>query len=218
MTDLYTSEQYRLQEAFGTLELAAAHKALIITEDIPEDHAAFIMSRDFFFLSTVNDRGEPTVSYKGGAPGFVRVIDSKTLVFPSYDGNGMFMSMGNITTAGKIGLLFMDFEVPHRVRVQASATAVTEGELLEQFPGAQMVVRAVVDSVFLNCGRYIHPHQRVSSSRYVPDEEGRQPLAAWKRIDQLQAVLPEEDKGRAETEGGTITAEEYMEKVQRGEP
>jgi hypothetical protein len=145
-------------------------------------------------------------------------MDSKTLVFPSYDGNGMFMSMGNITTNGKIGLLFMDFEIPHRVRVQASATAVTEGELLEQFPGAQMVVHAVVDSVFLNCGRYIHPHQRVSSSRYVPDEEGRQPLAAWKRIDLLQKLLPEADKGRAEAEGGTITEEEYMEKVKRGEP
>ena len=218
MTDQYTSEQRRLQEAFGTQELADVHKTLIVTEDIPDDHAAFITSRDFFFLSTVNDRGEPTVSYKGGAPGFVRVEDSKTLIFPSYDGNGMFMSMGNITATGKIGLLFMDFEIPHRVRVQATATAFTEGELLKDFPGAQMVVRAVVDSVFLNCGRYIHPHQRVSSSRHIPDDEGRQPLAAWKRIDGLQAVLPEADKGRAENEGGTITAEEYMEKVQRGEP
>jgi len=217
MPDLYTSEQYRLQESFGTQELAAAHKALIVTEEIPEDHAAFIASRDFFFLSTVNDRGEPTVSYKGGAPGFVRVIDSKTLIFPSYDGNGMFMSMGNITATGKIGLLFMDFVTPHRVRVQATATAVTKGELLEEFPGAQMVVRATVDSVFLNCGRYIHPHQRVSNSRHVPDGDGRQPLATWKRIDVLQEVLPETDKGRAESAGGTITTEEYMEKVLRGE-
>ena len=158
------------------------------------------------------------MSYKGGAPGFVRILDSKTLVFPSYDGNGMFLSMGNIAAAAKIGLLFMDFEIPHRVRVQATATAFTEGELLKDFPGAQMVIRAVVDSVFLNCGRYIHPPQRVSSSRHVPDDEGRQPLAAWKRIDELQAVLPVADKGRAESEGGTITAQEYMEKVQRGEP
>lgn len=218
MTELYTTEQYRLQEAFGTQDLAAAHKTLIVTDDIPEDHAAFIASRDFFFLSTVNDRGEPTVSYKGGAPGFVRVVDSKTLIFPSYDGNGMFMSMGNITATGKIGLLFMDFETPHRVRVQATATAFTEGQLLENFPGAQMAVCATVDSVFLNCGRYIHPHQRVSSSRHVPDNEGRQPLATWKRIDGLQEVLPEADKGRAENEGGTITTEEYMEKVLRGEP
>ena len=217
MTDLYMPEQRRLQATFGTQQLATALKSLIVTEDIPEDHAAFIASRDFFFLSTVNARGKPTVSYKGGAPGFVRVVDSKTLVFPCYDGNGMFLSMGNIAASGKIGLLFIDFEIPHRVRVQASATTVTKGELLESFPGAQMVVHAEVDSVFLNCGRYIHPHQRVSSSRYVPDDEGKQPLSAWKRIDHLQSVLPEADIGRAESEGGTITGEEYIEKLQRGE-
>ena len=218
MTDLYTPEQQRLQEALGTKQLATALKALIVTDNIPEDHAAFIASRDFFFLSTVNDHGEPTVSYKGGAPGFVRVVDSKTLTFPSYDGNGMFLSMGNIASAGKIGLLFMDFETPHRVRVQATATVVEEGELLNAYPGAQMVVHAVVDSVFINCGRYIHPQQQKSSSKYVPDEEGRQPLPAWKRMDDLQPILPEADKGRAETEGGTITAQEYMERVRRGEP
>ena len=164
----------------------------------------------------LNDRGEPTVSYKGGASGFVRVVDSKTLTFPSYDGNGMFLSMGNIASAGKIGLLFMDFETPHRLRVQATATVVSKGELLNAYPGAKMVVHAAVDSVFINCGRYIHPHQQKSSSKYVPDEEGQQPLPTWKRIDDLQPMLPEADKGRAETEGGTITVQEYMERVRRG--
>jgi len=218
MVELYTPEQRKLQEDFGTEQLADAHSAIIVSEDIPDDHAAFISSRDFFFLSTVNHLGEPTVSYKGGAPGFVRVIDSTTLVFPSYDGNGMFLSMGNIADTAKIGLLFMDFETPHRVRVQASASIVTDSALLESFPGAQMVVRAVVDSAFVNCGRYIHRHQRVSSSEFVPDAQGNQPYPAWKRIDLLQPILPEADQGRAESDGGTITAEEYMERVQRGEP
>ncbi|MEH6569140.1 MAG: pyridoxamine 5'-phosphate oxidase family protein [Halioglobus sp.] len=218
MTDIYTDEQRKMQEEFGTQQLAAVHSAIIITDDIPEDHEAFIASRDFFFLSTVNELGEPTVSYKGGAPGFVQVLDSKTLVFPSYDGNGMFLSMGNIESAKKIGLLFMDFETPHRVRVQASASLVKEGPLMESFPGAQMVVRAEVDSVFLNCGRYIHKHQRLSSSEYVPDAQGNQPFPAWKRIDLIQDALPEADKGRAASGGGTITAQEYGERVLRGEP
>lgn len=218
MTDIYTNEQRSMQEEFGTQQLAALHSAVIVTDSIPEEHAAFITSRDFFFLSTVNEIGEPTVSYKGGASGFVRLLDSNTLLFPSYDGNGMFLSMGNIAASKNIGLLFMDFETPHRVRIQASATVVKDGPLVESFPGAQMVVQAKVDSVFVNCGRYIHKHQRISSSKYVPDERGNQPFPAWKRIDLLQEALPEADKGRAESGGGTITAEEYGAKVLRGEP
>ena len=218
MVDIYTRHQRSIQHAFGTEELARAHTSTIITEEIPGDHTAFISSRDFFFLSTVNEIGEPTVSYKGGAPGFVQVLDSKTLLFPSYDGNGMFLSMGNVAATSKIGLLFMDFETPHRVRLQASASIVNDEAILESFPGAQLVVRAEVNSVFLNCGRYIHRYQRVESSKYVPDADGDQPFPAWKRIDQMQAVLPNSDKGRAQATGGTITAEEYMQRVLRGEP
>lgn len=218
MADIYTPDQRKLQEKFGTQHLAASYTETIISEEIPEDHAAFIASRDFFFLSTVNELGEPTVSYKGGAPGFVRVTDSKTLVFPSYDGNGMFLSMGNIVANARIGLLFIDFEIPHRVRVQATASLSTEGELLDAFPGAQMVVEARVDSIFLNCGRYIHRHQKGSQSKFVPDEHGKQPFPAWKRVDLIQDVLPETDQGKAESEGGTITLEEYYQGVLRGEP
>ena len=88
---------------------------------LDEETIAFIEARPFFFLSTVNADGQPTVSHKGGAAGFVRVLDPTTLVFPSYDGNGMFLSMGNIATKPSIGLLFIDFEHPHRVRVHATA-------------------------------------------------------------------------------------------------
>jgi predicted pyridoxine 5'-phosphate oxidase superfamily flavin-nucleotide-binding protein len=218
VVDIYTHHQREIQKEFGTEKLASAHTSTIITQEIPEDHAAFISSRDFFFLSTVNEFGEPTVSYKGGAPGFVRVMDSKTLLFPSYDGNGMFLSMGNVAATSKIGLLFMDFETPHRVRLQASASILNDASVLESFPGAQLVVRAEVNSVFLNCGRYIHRHQRVDSSEYVPDMDGNQPFPAWKRIDHIQSLLPDADKRRAQASGGTITAEEYMQRVLRGEP
>ena len=218
MVDIYTRHQRKIQKRFGTEKLASAHTSTIITQEIPDDHAAFISSRDFFFLSTVNEIGEPTVSYKGGAPGFVQVMDSKTLLFPSYDGNGMFLSMGNVAATSKIGLLFIDFETPHRVRLQASASIINDDSILESFPGAQMVVRAEVNSVFLNCGRYIHRHQRVDSSKYVPDMDGNQPFPAWKCIDHIQAVLPDADKGRAQANGGTITAEEYVQRVLRGEP
>lgn len=219
MDDFYTSDQRRFQDSFDSRPLADALVQVMVRPTIDDEAAAFIGSRDFFFLATVNDESEPTVSYKGGAPGFVRVLDSATLAFPSYDGNGMYLSMGNIATSPKIGLLFIDLETPHRLRVQASASLAPDHDpIVASFPGAEVVVIANVESVFINCGRYIHKHIRKEQSPYVPDANGEQPLPAWKRIDGLQSVLPPKDLGRAEAEGGTITGEEYARRLAAGSP
>ncbi|MEE2783394.1 MAG: pyridoxamine 5'-phosphate oxidase family protein [Pseudomonadota bacterium] len=215
--DFYTDSQRKLQDAFESRSLADAVKTAIVTDELNDAHIPFIASRDFFFLSTVNEHGEPTVSYKGGAPGTVTVVDTKTLVFPAYDGNGMFLSFGNIVDTAKIGLLFIDFETPNRVRVQATATFHREDPLLGEYPGAIGIVRAHVDKVFQNCARYIHKHQRTAASPYVPDEQGEQPYATWKRIDILQDHLQPRDRGRAEQAGGTITEEDYINALMRGE-
>lgn len=219
MDDFYTSDQRQLQDSFNSRRLADALVQVMVRPTIDDEAAAFIGSRDFFFLATVNDEGEPTVSYKGGAPGFIRVLDPTTLAFPSYDGNGMYLSMGNIATSAKIGLLFIDLETPHRLRVQASASLASDDDpIMATFPGAEAVIIATVESVFVNCGRYIHKHTRTSQSPYVPDAHGEQPLPAWKRIDGLQSVLPPKDLGRAEADGGTITGEEYARRLAAGQP
>ena len=70
--------------------------------------------------------------------------------------------------------------------------------------------------VFQNCARYIHKHERLETSPYVPDAEGNVPYPAWKRIDKIQDFLHPNDIGRAEAEGGVITEEQYIEKVQDG--
>ena len=215
--DFYSDDQRKLQDQFETRTLADTLEAGIVHPEIPEDHAAFIGSRDFFFLSTVSATGEPTVSYKGGPAGVVEVLDSKTLAFPIYDGNGMFLSAGNVNAASKIGLLFIDFETPHRVRVQASAVVSDSADDLGRFPGALVMVKATVDTCFVNCGRYIHKHTRVETSKHVPDTDGEQPLALWKRIDVMQDSLSPKDQGRAETEGGLVTSEEYVAATQAGE-
>lgn len=215
---IYADAHRALQDQFDSRRLADRLEQAIITDRLNNAaHTAFIESRDFFFLSTVNRRGEPTVSHKGGPVGFVRVLDEQTLVFPSYDGNGMFMSMGNIAATGKIGLLFIDFETPNRVRVQATASVSSTDPLMAEFPGAQLLVRAHVDTAFVNCARYIHRHARLETSRYVPDDVGHAPFPSWKRIDLIQDVLPASDAGRAKTEGGLITGEDYNAKVVRGE-
>lgn len=214
----YSPTQRDLQVRFDTTRLAERFEQTIIADRIdPEQHQPFIESRDFFFLSTVNGSGEPTVSYKGGGVGIVSVLDPTTIAFPIYDGNGMFLSAGNIADTAKIGLLFIDFETPNRLRMQVTATVSADDALTATYPGAVLIVRGKVDKVFPNCARYVHKHTRVDTSRYVPDATGAQPYASWKRIDFVQDVLPAADQGRAEREGGLITVEDYGAKVAAGE-
>lgn len=214
----YTDAQRAVQTDQNSTVLAEALEGQIIVSELDDMHQGFIGSRDFFFLSTVTGAGEPTVSYKGGGVGIVKVVDPTTLLFPSYDGNGMFLSMGNIADTGKIGMLFIDFETPNRVRVQATASLSQDAADLAHFPGADMVVRATVDTAFVNCGRYIHKHERVATSRYVPDAEGYAPVPAWKRIDALQPVFDDATRAGVEAEGGTIEAEDYAARVADGNP
>lgn len=209
MTDLYGEQHRQLQQLFDTEALADAVSANIVASEIGAEHQAFIETRDMFFLTTIDHRGYPTCSHKGGNSGFVQVLDSKTLAFPSFDGNGMFLSMGNISTNAKIGMLFIDFETPHRLRLHGDAFIQPDDPLLAEYPGAGMMVRIKVIEVFVNCPRYIHRMQRVETSKYVPQAGSVAPAPQWKRIDAVQDVLPPCDAGLAEKQGGTITPEQY---------
>lgn len=217
MNEIYGPQHLAMQDTFDTRGMAGRVSQLIVQPELDQNHSGFIASRDMFFLTTVDHRGYPTCSYKGGTPGFVKVLDSRTIVFPSYDGNGMFLSMGNITANDKVGLLFIDFETPHRVRVHGAATVDRNDPLLEVFHGAELIVRVTVTEVFVNCPRYIHKHQRVQTSKYVPQANGQTALPQWKRIDGIQDALPERDKNIADKLGGTITPEEYGIMVMKGE-
>lgn len=216
MNDLYGNQHRVLQQQFDTEKLADAVGANIVVEELAPEHIGFIESRDMFFLSSVDHRGYPTCSYKGGNPGFVKALDTKTLVYPSYDGNGMFLSMGNITLNPKVGLLFIDFETPHRVRIHGNASIEMDPAKLSSFPGAELLITINITEAFINCSRYIHQYQRVQSSKYVPQKECAAPFAQWKRIDNLQDALPQRDQHIAETLGGTITTEQYVEMVMQG--
>jgi uncharacterized protein len=218
MSTIYGETQRALQEEFDTVRLADRIEQAIIRPFVLDDTKAFIEARDMLFLTTVDHRGYPTCSYKGGAPGFVRVVDPKTIVFPSYNGNGMFLSMGNIGGNHKVGLLFIDFETPHRVRVHGDAHIDRNDPLLAEFPGAELLVRVTVQETFINCPRYVHKYQRLQTSKYAPQDGcAPPPPPQWKRIDGMQDVLPQREKGVAEQLGGTITFEEYVAAVSKGE-
>ena len=215
--NFYDEHHAKLQEQFESRDLAQAMEFAVVQPELNDEAISFIEKREFFFLSTVRSDRQPTVSHKGGAPGFVRAIDPTTIVFPSYDGNGMFFSMGNIAATAKIGMLFIDFETPHRVRVHANATVSVNDPLLAEFPGAQLLVRATVTESFINCPRYIVKHQRVEASQYVPDDDGKAPMAAWKKMPGLRPYLRPADQAAIEKSGESLTREEYGELLRRGE-
>jgi len=214
MTTLYGETHRAMQDRHETRRLADLLEAAIIRPTLNDDDVEFLATRDFFFLATVDPEGRPTVSHKGGDPGFVRVLDASTLIFPLYDGNGMFLSAGNIGATAQIGLLFIDFETPHRLRLQGEASLVEDG--LSDFPGAALLVRVALSHVFVNCGRYIHRHVRTARARHVPDAAGQQPVPAWKRIDIVQDSLPARDQAPSR-EAGTISIDEYETMRRRGE-
>ena len=209
MSQLYGPLHRKLQDRFDTRRLADGVERRIVTRDITPEHAAFIESRDMFWLATIDHLGRPTVSYKGGDPGFVRVLDRNTIAFPCYDGNGMFYSMGNLLGNSNVGLLFVNFEQPHRLRVQGLATVHEDDPLLADYCEAQLIVRVAVSEIFRNCPRYVHHYQKVSRSEYVPRADTKTPFAGWKRIDDVQAELPAKDQGRAKKEGGLCSRQEY---------
>ena len=215
MEQFYTEAQRSLQDEFFTRELAERIKEAVVTEELSDDQAAFIQSRNMFYLSTVDEQGYPSCSYKGGDTGFVRVVDPKTILFPNYDGNGMFMSAGNIQAKSKIGLLFIDFQTPQRIRVRGEARCIKEGPILKSYPGANLVIELIVSNVWVNCPRYIHQMNLTEQSPYVPEKDGTIPQALWKRVDLVQDVITDEDREKAESLG-LITIEEYEADVASG--
>ena len=196
MTEFYTPAQRELQARFDTVKLADLMTQAIVHTEIDADKQAFIESRDMFFLATVDPSGQPTCSYKGGDPGFVRVVDPRSLAFPVYDGNGMFLSVGNLQATHQVGILFIDFETPHRLRVQGTASASDTDPLLAHYDKADLIVRVAVTRLWVNCSRYIHRYQLVRRSRFVPRSDCPTPVPEWKRSDWAFDALPADDPAR----------------------
>lgn len=183
----------KLQERFGTRALAdRLHERLGRIAFSAEDRA-FIESRSMFFLATADAEGQPDCSYKGGLPGFVRITGPAELAFPTYDGNGMFRSLGNVLVNPCVGLLFLDFEQPRRLRVNGRGFLHFDDALMPHYPGAQGVVRVHAGRIFPNCPRYLHRMQLLELSVYVPARDHVPPVPGWKQQPAFQEVLPKHD-------------------------
>ena len=185
-----------LQDRHDTRRIADRIESLLVHPRFTADDKEFIESRDMFFLATVDPEGRPSCSYKGGAPGFVRVVDERTLAFPNYDGNGMYLSMGNAAATRHVGLLFVDFEDPSRMRVNGDATLHEDDPLMDDFPEAQLIVRVEAREVFPNCPRYVHRMTRAEASPFVPRAGCATPVPEWKRMPWARDHLPANDPAR----------------------
>jgi predicted pyridoxine 5'-phosphate oxidase superfamily flavin-nucleotide-binding protein len=192
MTDIFHDGSRELQDRFDTRRMADRVGALTHGFIAPHDKA-FIERMDMFFIATVDEDGHANCSYKGGEPGFVRVVDETTIAFPNFDGNGMYLTMGNVLKTSQVGLLFIDFENQHRMRVNGEASIHYDDPLLAEYPEAQFIVRVKSREVFPNCPRYIHRMQLVERSRFVPKVECKTPVPSWKKGDWMEGALPERD-------------------------
>ena len=190
MSELYRDSHRQLQRQFDTERLADRIEQRLCRAQLTAEDRAFIERLDMFFLATADANGQPNCSYKGGDPGFVRVEDESTLVFPNYDGNGMYLSTGNLSENSQVGLLFIDFERQKRLRVNGVASIAPAHSVTPAFAEAQFVVRVIVRQVFPNCPRYIHKMELVERSRFVPHAGVETPEPAWKSADWAKDVVP----------------------------
>ena len=193
---MYHDASRQLQDRFDTRRLADRLAEKLSRTAFTDEDRAFVASQSMFFFATADADGWPECSYKGGVPGFVRVLDAQTLAFPSYDGNGMFRSLGNMLVNDAVSLLFIDFERPTRLRVIGRASVVEDDPLRGSMPGAQLIVRVKAERIFPNCPRYIHRLAMTEPSPYVPREGQVPPIPKWKRFEMFCDVLPRDDPAR----------------------
>jgi predicted pyridoxine 5'-phosphate oxidase superfamily flavin-nucleotide-binding protein len=101
--------EHTLQDRHGTLKRAAAFYDKQMLDHLNPLMREYIARQEMMFVSTSSADGECDASFRAGPPGFVRVIDSRSVMYPEYRGNGVMASLGNITENPNVGLLFVDF-------------------------------------------------------------------------------------------------------------
>jgi predicted pyridoxine 5'-phosphate oxidase superfamily flavin-nucleotide-binding protein len=193
---MFQPSQRLLQDRFDTRRLADRLEQVKVHAALSDADERFVSARDMLFLATCDAEGQPTCSIKAGHPGFIRVVDRETVLFPSYDGNGMFLSAGNVAATARVGLLFVDLEAGRRLRIEGDAEVVDDPSLVASFEAAQFVIRVRIRRVYPNCPRYIPTYRLVEPSPFLPRPGVTPPVPGWKRADWARDVLPAGDPAR----------------------
>lgn len=191
---MYHEGMRRLQVVRDTRVIADRLEQVTVYMAFTDEDHALIEGCSMFFVATADALGRPDCSYKGGLPGFVRILDNRCLAFPDYDGNGMFRSWGNVLINSLVGLLFIDFEKQKRIRVNGTAQIGRHDPLSAEYPGSVFMIRVRAEKIFPNCPRYIHKLQIVEHSVYTPRDDYTPPVPAWKTLDVFRDALPARDR------------------------
>jgi predicted pyridoxine 5'-phosphate oxidase superfamily flavin-nucleotide-binding protein len=191
---MYHDGMRKLQDARDTRRIADRLEQVTVHTVFTDEDRAFIESCAMFFIATADAHGHPDCSYKGGLPGFVRVLDEHTLAFPDYDGNGMYRSLGNALVNPHVGLLFLDFEKQKRIRVNGIAQVSEDDPLRTEYPDSVFIIRVTAEKIFPNCPRYIHKMQLVEHSVYAPRANYTPPVPVWKGFEAFRDALPARDR------------------------
>ena len=191
---MYHEGMRRLQDLRETRALADRLEQVVVRTAFTDEDRAFIQRSPMCFVATADADGQPDCSYKGGLPGFVRILDANTLAIPDYDGNGMYRTWGNVLVNPRVGLLFIDFEQPKRLRVNGVARIDADDPLQAEFDGCVFVVRITADRIFPNCPRYLHRMQLLEHSAHAPRPDYEPPVPAWKTFEAFRDALPPRDR------------------------
>jgi uncharacterized protein len=195
---LYHEGNRAFQDEFGSRRLSDRLEELSRSQFTDEDKS-FIENCIYFFIATADASGRPDCSFKGGAPGFVRVTGPSELAFPDYDGNGMFKSIGNLAVNPHVGMLFIAMHgTPRRLRINGKARIDRDDALLTETVGAQLIVRVKADVIFPNCPRYIPSMTLNEASIYIPHASAPPVEPAWKGFDCFKGLVPPRRKVQSE--------------------
>lgn len=176
----FTDSVKRLQERHGTRR---SYARLEQSEDryrLTAREASFIQSRDGFYMASVGENGWPYVQFRGGDPGFLKVVDDTTLAYADFRGNGQYISSGNMNANGKVALILMDYPERQRLKVWARASFVeadSDPDLLHalrapDYPGdIERLVTLEVQAYDWNCPRHITPRYTLEEIQALTDRD-----------------------------------------------
>ena len=185
----FTPEVKAAQEQNGSREMYANFVQQGIIEDVlAEPEIEFIRARDSFYMGTVGSNGYPYIQFRGGATGFLKVLDEKTLGFADFKGNLQYISVGNLAHSDRVFLFLMDYAHRRRLKIWGRARVTNEQSLLSQLTVANysaQVERGIIitiEAMSWNCPQHI-------PLKYSEAEVNAkiEPLAA--RIEELEAEL-----------------------------
>lgn len=186
-------QQKGSREGYARMERGRGWQTIVTT-----DLAAYLGDLDMFYLGTASAPGQPYIQYRGGPPGFLKVIDERTLGFADFGGNRQYITLGNLSENPKAFIFLMDYANSQRVKLWGTAKVVeNDRALLDRLRDAEYaasVERAIVftlEAWDVNCSQHIH--KRFSQRQIMPVIERLE-----ERVRELEAALAKTHAAKVE--------------------